>query len=71
MSPTKPLPGGVRRSKEGRTAPEPSGAAAPTLRLRVTLLDVELPVWREVLVPVDLTFVQLHRVLQAAMGWRF
>jgi hypothetical protein len=39
------------------------------LRLRVTLLNVEPPVWREVLVPADLTFAQLHQVLQAAMGW--
>jgi hypothetical protein len=39
------------------------------LRLRVTLRDVEPPVWRELLVPVDFTFAQLHRVLQAAMGW--
>jgi hypothetical protein len=35
----------------------------------VTLLNVEPAVWREVLVPVDLTFAQLHQVLQAAMGW--
>lgn len=39
------------------------------MRLRVTLLDVEPPVWRELVVPIDFTFAQLHRVLQAAMGW--
>jgi hypothetical protein len=37
--------------------------------LRVTLLGVEPPVWREVLVTFDLTFAQLHQVLQTAMGW--
>jgi len=72
MSPAKPRPAGVRRPAQGRTAPKkPAGELAPALalRLRVTLLNVEPPVWREVLVPVDLTFAQLHKVLQAAMGW--
>jgi hypothetical protein len=69
MSPPKPRPEGVRRPAAGRTAPMPAGAPVSTLRLRVTLLNVERPVWREVLVPIDLTFAQLHQVLQAAMGW--
>jgi len=69
VSPSKSRSEGGRRPAAGRTAAKPAGAAVPTLRLRVTLLDVEPPVWREVLVPVDLTFAQLHNVLQAAMGW--
>ena len=69
MSPPKPRSGGVPRPAAGRTAPKPAGVAVPTRRLRVTLLDVEPPVWREVLVPFDLTFAQLHQVLQSAMGW--
>jgi len=47
---------GAHRPAAGRAAAKPAGAAAPTLRLRVTLLNVEPPVWREVQVPVDLTF---------------
>ncbi len=64
------------RVKVGRPiAPRDSAQAedlAPllSLRLRVTLLDVAPPVWREVLVPANLTFAQLHKVLQAAMGWQ-
>ncbi len=69
MNPPKPRSVGGRRPATGGAAPKPAGAADPTLRLRVTLLHVEPAVWREVLVPVDLTFAQLHNVLQAAMGW--
>ena len=69
MSPPKPRSEGGRRPAMGRTASAPADAPVPSLRLRVTLLNVEPPVWREVQVPVDLTFAQLHTILQAAMGW--
>ena len=69
MSPPKTRSAGGRRPATGGTAPKPASAPVPTLHLRVTLLDVEPAVWREVLVPVDLTFAQLHNVLQVAMGW--
>ncbi len=39
------------------------------LQLRVTLQNVEPAVWRRVRVNANLTFLQLHRVIQAAMGW--
>lgn len=39
------------------------------LQLRVTLLHVKPAVWRQVLVPADLTFDELHTVLQYTMGW--
>lgn len=39
-------------------------------QLKVTLYEVEPPVWRRLLVPGDLTFGQLHLVLQEAMGWQ-
>jgi len=39
------------------------------LQLKITLDEVEPPVWRRVLVRDDLTFLQLHQVIQAAMGW--
>ena len=43
--------------------------APSTLRVRVTLLDTEPAVWRELEVSSDLSLVQVHDVLQAAMGW--
>lgn len=38
-------------------------------QLKITLRDVNPPVWRRVLAPSVLTLAQLHAVLQAAMGW--
>ena len=58
-----------RRAAPRAITPIRADPAVSTLRLRVTLLDVVPPVWRELLVPIDFTFAQLHRVLQAAMGW--
>lgn len=42
---------------------------ASALELRISLLDVRPTVWRRVLVPATLTFSDLHRVIQYAMGW--
>ncbi len=44
-------------------------AAPQMLQLRITLLNVTPPVWRCVAVSANLTFLQLHNVIQAAMGW--
>jgi len=43
----------------------------PALQIRITLLDVDdPPVWRRVLIPAVYSLAQVHRVVQAAMGWR-
>jgi Plasmid pRiA4b ORF-3-like protein len=39
------------------------------LRLKITLLDTEPPIWRRVEVPAAMTLKDLHAVIQAAMGW--
>jgi hypothetical protein len=39
------------------------------LQLKITLDNLEPPVWRRVVVRDDLSFLQLHKVIQAAMGW--
>jgi hypothetical protein len=38
-------------------------------QLKVTLDEVEPPVWRRLLVPGGFTLDRLHRVIQYAMGW--
>lgn len=43
--------------------------SAKLLQLRITLSNIDPPIWRRVLVTDDLTFAQLHKVIQAAMGW--
>jgi hypothetical protein len=40
-----------------------------TLQLRVTLTEVEPPVWRRIEVPANYTFWDLHVAIQDAMGW--
>jgi hypothetical protein len=39
-------------------------------QLKVTLDDVEPPVWRRLLVPGGYTLDRVHRVIQYGMGWR-
>lgn len=51
----------------------PARLAPPLIRsvheLRIALLEVKPPVWREVSVPSDYTLADLHDVLQLAVGW--
>ena len=59
--------------KTGRTS---GGAQGPRFnlpddifQLRVSLIGIEPPVWRRLLVPQDLTLPRLHTILQVVMGW--
>jgi hypothetical protein len=38
-------------------------------QVRITLLHSRPPIWRRLLVPAELTLGQLHKTLQAALGW--
>jgi len=42
---------------------------ATLLQLKITLRDIRPPIWRRVVVADDLSFEQLHWVIQMAMGW--
>ena len=44
--------------------------AIEVLRVRVTLREVQPPVWREIEVPGSFTFWDLHVALQDALGWQ-
>lgn len=46
-----------------------SRAAPRYLTLRVTLRDIDPPIWRRIRVPDGFTLHQLHRVLQMVFGW--
>jgi hypothetical protein len=39
------------------------------LQLRITLLDIEPPIWRQILVPDDFTFEDLDVFVRGAIGW--
>ena len=43
---------------------------APILQLLITLMHIEPPIWRRVLVPTNMNLARLHDVIQAAMGWQ-
>lgn len=39
------------------------------VQVHVALDDLAPPIWRRLIVPLDATLADLHRILQAAMGW--
>ena len=39
-------------------------------RFRITLRDIEPPVWREIEVPATYSLWDLHVAIQDAMGWK-
>jgi len=48
--------------------PAAKGQPEPAYQLKVTLLEIEPPVWRRILVPGTMTLDRLHTVIQKAMG---
>jgi hypothetical protein len=43
--------------------------AETIVRLKVTLRGIRPPVWRRLLIPATLSLGDVHRAIQAAMGW--
>lgn len=39
-------------------------------QIKVTVQETDPPVWRRLLVRSDTTLLQMHRILQVAMGWK-
>jgi hypothetical protein len=60
MTPSNPLSAPARRGRKPRPR---------LLQLRITLAEIEPPIWRLVRVPDTYTLHQLHRVIQLAFGW--
>ena len=44
-------------------------STVPASDLRVSIQDTEPEIWRRLSVPETITVPDLHRVLQAAVGW--
>ena len=57
-------------SPKPRRPPTSAAAAAPIYQLKITLAEVEPPVWRRVRVRGALRLDRLHAVFQRAMGWQ-
>ena len=46
-----------------------SKAKARIYQIKVTLRHSKPPIWRRLLVSSETTLIQLHRIIQEAMGW--
>ncbi|MCU1689493.1 MAG: hypothetical protein JWN20_1421 [Jatrophihabitantaceae bacterium] len=62
---TKPSP-----TQSPKPPSKPSPKAGPAVQLNVRLRDVEPPIWRRIMVPGQSTLLELHSLLQIAMGWQ-
>lgn len=49
--------------------PSPIACPVATYSLKITLVDSAPEVWRQVIVPAQITLATLHRIVQGAMGW--
>lgn len=43
--------------------------ARTVYQLKVTLLDIDPPIWRRLLAPSNAPLAKLHKIIQRAMGW--
>jgi len=39
-------------------------------QLKITMEEIEPPIWRRILVPANITFAKLHKIIQTAFGWQ-
>jgi hypothetical protein len=62
------FPGSHRPNPALASVTRPS-ATGRIVQLKVTLQNIEPPVWRRVLVDADSTLDHVHEVIQAAFGW--
>jgi hypothetical protein len=60
MTPSTPPPAPARRGRKRKPR---------LVELRITLADIEPPIWRRVRIPDTYTLHQLHRVIQLLFGW--
>lgn len=50
--------------------PERIAPLDPIYQLKITLLGVRPAVWRQVLIPAKFRLLKVHKIIQAAMGWK-
>ena len=55
---------------KGLVAPRPLAARLALYQLKLTLAEVQPPVWRRLFVPNDITLRRLHNIIQELGGWR-
>jgi hypothetical protein len=60
---------GKNMSKDADTPLRTTWEAPNAVQIHVALDDIEPAIWRRLVVPLHVTLVQLHHILQAAVGW--
>jgi len=60
---------GPREASSPSTEARAKDAYQEVIQLKVTLAEIEPPVWRRLRIPMDYTLARLHKVIQAAFGW--
>ena len=56
-------------STKADTLPRTVWEEPNAVQIKVTLDDIEPPIWRRLVMPLTTTLSELHHILQAAMGW--
>jgi len=41
-----------------------------TYQIKISLVDIEPSIWRRIIVPSNITFFKLHKIIQAAFAWQ-
>ena len=39
-------------------------------QIKITIKDIEPPIWRRIVIPSNITFAKLHKIIQAVFGWQ-
>ena len=39
-------------------------------QIKITIKDIETPIWRRIVISSNITFAKLHKIIQAAFGWQ-
>ena len=39
-------------------------------QIKITIRDIEPPIWRRIVIPSNITFAKFHKIIQAGFGWQ-
>ena len=67
---SRALPEQPSEESSPSTGAKPKDVYREVIQLKVTLAEIEPPVWRRLRIPMDYTLARLHKVIQAAFGWK-
>lgn len=60
----------IRGKKPAKPSPKKPGKTIPIYQIKATLIDIDPPIWRRLLISGDTNLGLLHGILQISMGWQ-